>query len=245
MGEGISNTQIQIFFEKEQNEDIRNNFMGVYSMDWVTKYIKFHELIKEKDGGKYPFAVFNTDAHNKPGTHWWSFLDIQPKRNLLLFDSHGLQGFRYFIVDNDEKIIDELLYNFKNCKIDEADQKIKLCTMTFDSTVWEKLLHNKKGQLNETALNFFHLLYQFAKLKKSNKMNIVIVENNLEELTSPTCGIFQLYFYKNLFDPSIQSKIINHRNLTIDTIKTFLNDIFTTEAKENEHRIKLFKQEFL
>ena len=70
MGEGISNTQIQNFFEKEQNEDIRNNYMGVFSMDFVTKYIKFHELIKEKNGGKYLFAIFNTDTHNKPGTHW-------------------------------------------------------------------------------------------------------------------------------------------------------------------------------
>ena len=117
--------------------------------------------------------------------------------------------------------------------------------MNFDSTVWEKLSHNKKVQLNETALNFFHLLYQFAKLKKSNKMNITIVENNLQELTSPTCGIFQLYFYKNLFDPRIQSKVINHKNLTIDTSKTLLKEIFPTETKENEQRIKQFKQEFL
>ena len=151
MGEGISNTQIQNFFEKEQNEDIKNNYMGVFSMDFVTKYIKFHELIKEKNGGKYLFAIFNTDVHNKPGTHWWSFLDIQPKRNLLLFGSHGLEGFKYFIVDNDEKILDELLYNLKKCKIDEANLKIKLCTMTFDSTIWEKLSHQKKGQLNETV----------------------------------------------------------------------------------------------
>ena len=76
-------------------------------------------------------------------------------------------------------------------------------------------------------------------------MNIVIVENNLQELTSGTCGIFQLYFYKNLFDLSIQSKIINHKNLTIETIKMLLNEIFSTETQENEHRIKQFKQEFL
>ena len=68
MGNGISNTQIQNFFEKEQNEDIRKNFMGVYSMDWIIKYIKFHELINQKNG-KYPFTIFNTDQHNKPGTH--------------------------------------------------------------------------------------------------------------------------------------------------------------------------------
>ena len=98
--------------------------------------------------------------------------------------------------------------------------------MTFDSSIWDKLVQNKKEQLNETARNFFHLLYQFAKLKKSSTMNIIIVENNLQELTSGTFGIFQLYFYKNLFDPSIQNKII----------KTNI---------ENKHRIRQFKQEFL
>ena len=163
----------------------------------------------------------------------------------MLFDSHGLEGFKYFIVDNDEKIIDELLYDFKKCKVDDASQNIKLCTMTFDSSIWEKLPHSKKELLNDTAQNFFHLLQQFAKLKKSTKMNIVIVENDLQELMSSTCRIFQLYFFKNLFDPCIQSKIINHQRLTVETIKTLLNEIFTTETSTNEYKIKQFKQEFL
>ena len=46
MGDGISNTEIKVFFEKERNEDIRKNFMGVYSMDNVTKYINFYEIVK-------------------------------------------------------------------------------------------------------------------------------------------------------------------------------------------------------
>ena len=245
MGDGINNIQIQNFFQKDENEDLKNNFVGVFSMDYISRFIKYHELIKGKKGGKYPFAIFNTDAHNKPGTHWWSFLDIKPKKNLLLFDSHGLDGFKYFIVDNDEKIIDELLYNFKNCKIKNANGNIKLCTMTFDTVVWEKMSNQKKSQLNETATYFFHLPSQFAKLKKANKMNIVILENDLQELTSPTCGDFQLYFYKNLFDPSIRSTILQQKNLNTTTIQLLLNEIFTTEAHENERRIKLFKQEFL
>ena len=76
-------------------------------------------------------------------------------------------------------------------------------------------------------------------------MNIVIIENNLQELSSSTCGIFLLYFYKNLFDPSIQSLILQHKNLNTETVKTLLNEIFTSETQENERRIKLFKQEFL
>ena len=169
MGDGISNTQIQNFFENEENADLKNNFVGVFSMDFVTKYIKFHELIKEQKNAKYPFAIFNTDPHNKAGTHWWSFLDIHLKKNLLLFDSHGITGFKYFIVDNDEKIIDELLYDYKKCKSNNPIFEIKLCSMTFDLNVWEKMPKQKKAQLNETATYFFHLLYQFGKLKKVNK----------------------------------------------------------------------------
>ena len=39
---------------------------------------------------------------------------------------------------------------------------------------WEKLVHTKKEQLTDTAQNYFHLLSQFAKLKRTNDMNIFI-----------------------------------------------------------------------
>ena len=76
-------------------------------------------------------------------------------------------------------------------------------------------------------------------------MKIVIMENDLQDIKSSTCGIFQLYFYKNLFEPSITSQIIQRNVLNTSTIQTLLNEIFTTQPEENERRIKLFKQEFL
>ena len=48
MGDGITNTQIENFFQKEENKDLKNNFIGVFSMDYITRFIKFHELVKEK-----------------------------------------------------------------------------------------------------------------------------------------------------------------------------------------------------
>ena len=81
-------------------------------MDSITRYISFYEIIKKRNG-KYQSAIFSTDKHNKPGTHWWSFMDIHLAKNLLLFDSLGLEGFNFFIVVNDENIVDELHYNFK------------------------------------------------------------------------------------------------------------------------------------
>ena len=48
MGEGITNVQIENFFQKEENEDLKNNFIGVFSMDYITRFIKFDELVKKK-----------------------------------------------------------------------------------------------------------------------------------------------------------------------------------------------------
>ena len=78
-GNGIDNTDIEKFFDDETNEDLKRNFMGFYTSDSITKYVKFYDIIKGKRA-KYPFAIFNTDRENKPRTNWWSFLDINPKK---------------------------------------------------------------------------------------------------------------------------------------------------------------------
>ena len=71
-------------------------------------------------------------------------MDIHPQKNLLIFDSLGLEGFKFFIVDNDKNITDERLYNFKKCKVNLANQKLSVFTMKFSIYVWEKLRHTKK-----------------------------------------------------------------------------------------------------
>ena len=101
--------------------------MGTYSIDSITKYINFYEIIKRRNG-KYPFALFITDKEDEHGVHWWSFTETHPKNNLFLFDSFGIEGFKLFIVNNDQDIINELLYNFKKCK-NKLSQKLQLCTM--------------------------------------------------------------------------------------------------------------------
>ena len=42
----------------------------------------------------------------------------------------------------------------------------------------------KKEQLTDTAQNFFHLLNEFSKLKRTNEMKILIVERLLNEIFS-------------------------------------------------------------
>ena len=153
MNKVFSNFQIDKFFKDEENEEIKKNYMGVYSMDSITRYINFYEIIKLKNG-KYPFAIFNTDEHDKPGTHWGSFMDIQLPKNLFLFDTLGIEGFKFFIVDNNNKIINHLLYDFKKCE-PKSNQKLKLCAMKFCVETWQKMSHKVKDQLTDTAQNFF------------------------------------------------------------------------------------------
>ena len=98
------------FFENEKNDHLKKNFIGVYSSNSITRFMNYYKIIKEKRCC-YPFAIFNTDRSNKPGTHWWSFSNIYPKTELLLFDRQGFQGLKYFIIDNDKATINKLLYN--------------------------------------------------------------------------------------------------------------------------------------
>ena len=99
--------------------------------------------------------------------------------------------------------------------------------MKFSVSTWENMPHTKKEQLTKMAQNFFHLLQQ-----------------PVQDLTSSNCGIFQLYFYKNLFEPNKKSKIINHENLKKRTIEVIFNETFSTDVNENEYLIKKFKDEY-
>ena len=36
-------------------------------------------------GAHYPFIIMNTDRTNKKGTHWWSFLDLHPKKEIFFY----------------------------------------------------------------------------------------------------------------------------------------------------------------
>ena len=71
--------------------------------------------------------------------------------------------------------------------------------------------------------------FSLQKLKsQKNQIKIIIVEDQLQELITDTCGIFQLYFHENLFNPLSDSKIIN--------------DEFQPKKKKNNRNI--IKQNF-
>ena len=48
--------------------------------------LSFHDILI-KSGEYYPFVIMNTGRAGKKGTHWWSFLDLHPKKENFRSDS--------------------------------------------------------------------------------------------------------------------------------------------------------------
>ena len=90
--------------------------------------------------------------------------------------------------------------------------------LTFSIECCKKIKEKSLDNLRNTAKDLFHLLSEFGKLKKKQtkkkEMKIIFLDDQFQELTTDTCGIFQLCFYKNLFDPVRDSKINDGEFLT-------------------------------
>ena len=81
MSSGISNFNTEKAFENIGDDNIKNNFVGVFRWNKMNKFIDHKLMISEKKG-KCPFIIANTDSSSKSGTHWWSILNIEPKSHI-------------------------------------------------------------------------------------------------------------------------------------------------------------------
>ena len=71
-----------------------------------------------------------------------------------------------------------------------------------------------------------------------------MVEDRVQDLNSVTCGIFQVYFYDNFFNPDKNNKIQDKKQLNKRTIATLLNEPFALDNQDtNEATIKQYANE--
>ena len=171
--------------------------------------------------------IMNTDRSNKEGEYWWSLLEISSKQQIFLFDSFGFVGLKEFIIDNDKQIIDQFFYGLE--KINKKDKIINLTYIHFDNESYKKV---NKDSLTPTARDFFHSLSQLSKVHNENAVDVFMVDDQLQNIKSDTCCLFQLYFYMNLFLPKGSSKIVGNRTLNLRTIKNLLNEIFSKDISQ-------------
>ena len=221
---GISNKTIVDFFKKETDDDLKDNFVGVFPSNYVTRFISFHEMMCLKE--KYPFVIMNTDRSDSNGTHWWSFLDIHERKEIFLFDSFGFEGFKKFVIDNDKNVLNKILFGIE--KFQKKDRKITLISTKFSMEEYEKIRNT--NHLRSTTQDLLHLMYEYGRLHKINDtITVHSVDDQLQKIETDTCGIFQLYFYFSLFQPFENSLIVKDTKLLKRTIEKLLNEIFSLD----------------
>ena len=119
-----------------------------------------------------------------------------------------------------------------------TDNKKTLVNIIFNLNLCKNLSKKELDILSHIATKFFHFVQAFGnKLKPRDLVNIWMVEDRVQDFNSVTCGIFQIYLYNNLFNPSENSKIQEKKRPNKRTIETLLNELFLlmirTKASEN------------
>ena len=157
-----------------------------------------------------------------------------------MFDSFGFEGFKEFFIQDDQKIINKIFYGVE--KFDKKDSKITLVTLIFSIPEYRKLKNFDK--LSETVVNLLHLISEYGrKHRLRNEVIVHLVDDQLQMIKKDTRGVYQIYFYIDLFNPLNNSGILSEKNLNKRTIEKLLNEILSTNRRENENRIEVFAQE--
>ena len=125
--------------------------------------------------------------------------------------------------------------------MDKTDQKITLCKIKFNLGACKELSKKEIDSLTDTARDFLFLSSIWNKLKLRSFVSIWMVKDRIQDLDSSTCGIFQLYFYENLFNPD--SKIQNESKFKKSTVETLLNELFSLDDRENEIKMEEYADE--
>ena len=69
MSNRIGNLQIENAIRNIGDEDLDDNFVGVFPSNHMNKFINHAAKTSEKKG-KYPFLIVNTDSSEKGEMHW-------------------------------------------------------------------------------------------------------------------------------------------------------------------------------
>ena len=114
----------------------------------------------------------------------------------------------------------------------KTDNKITLVNIKFNLNACKNLTKKELDVLSDTATNSSFVQAFGNKLKLRDFVNICIVEDRLQDLNSVTCGIFQMNFHDNLFNPNKNSKIQNKKRINKKTIETLLNELFVLNNQD-------------
>ena len=125
-------------------------------------------------------------------------------------------------MQDDRKLLNKILFGIKKFK--RKDSKATLITLKFSMGEYKKIRNGNR--LSTTTIDLLHLMYQYGKLHNiKDEVTVHLVDYQLQKIDTDMCGIFQLYFYVNLFIPMDGSSIIQDKPLSKSTIEKLMNEI--------------------
>ena len=96
-------------------------------------------------------------------------------------------------------MIEKILFGTE--QLTRTDNKIILVNVKFSLNACKNLTKNELDNLSDTVHDVFYLVQSFGrKLKLRDFVNLLEVEDRIQHFDTVTCGIFQIYFYGNLFN---------------------------------------------
>ena len=204
---GISNVTIEEFIEEDVG--FPKNFVGVFSSNRMTPFLNFLKNDKKK---KRPLTFYDAKYRWKQLSRY-SLVEHTKhisKKAIVCIDSYDFLCFKSFIEQDDGSVINKILYDTK--KFNKKDNIVTLVTVTFSRKNFEKLSQNEFLKLSSITATYF-TFNEFAELTRiKDEVILHFVDDQLQSKTSDTCGIFQLYFYKNLFHHSKKVKLLTTKN---------------------------------
>ena len=141
-----------------------------------------------------------------------------------------------FIVTNDLDIFKKLIPG-QIKQIFKQDSKITLLRWNFKLKSYENLMQKELNRLSTRVRHFFKFPYDFGRYKKIwNTVKVVKVDNNLQSFKTDYCGLFQMYFYLNLFEPIKGSVVaeLSSKKLNVKQIDALLNKMLTQELNRTK-----------
>ena len=110
--------------KKIGDEDLLDNFVGVFPSNYINKFINHAAMIEDKKV-KYPFTIGNTNLSEKKRHVLVEHTRYRTEKWYFFFDSFGLDDLKEFIIQDDKKTIDKILVGTEEMK--RTDQKLTLC----------------------------------------------------------------------------------------------------------------------
>ena len=155
-------------------------------------------------------------------------------------ESFGFEGFKGFFIQDDQKIINKILYGVE--KFDKKHNKITLVTLRFSNLEYKKLKNFDK--FSKATVDLLHLINKYGKKPRlRNEVIVHLVNDQLQMIEKDKYGMYQIYCNVNLFNPLDSSSILSKKTLNKRTIEKLPNEILSIDKQENESRIEAFYQE--